>query len=83
MNRLFEESLSRARPHEPGAVPAGWSPLADVFETAEMLGDQVRGTCHSFQPEMMVQAVRVKGQTRDFTDEADALLGQGRHEPSG
>jgi len=55
----------------------------DVFETAEMLGDQVRGTCHSFQPEMMVQAVRVKGQTRDFTDEADALLDPGRHEPSG
>lgn len=46
----------------------------DVFETAEMLGDQVRGTCHSFQPEMMVQAVRVKGQTRDFTADADALL---------
>jgi len=46
----------------------------DVFETAEMLGDQVRGTCHSFQPETMVKAVRVKGQTRDFTDTADALL---------
>lgn len=46
----------------------------DVFETAEMLGDQVRGTCHSFQPEMMAQAVRVKGQTRDFTKDADALL---------
>lgn len=46
----------------------------DVFETAEMLGDQVRGTCHSFQPEMMVKAVRVKGQTRDFTDDSTALL---------
>ena len=46
----------------------------DVFETADMLGEQVRGTCHSFQPEMIVQAVRVKGQTRDFTDDADALL---------
>ena len=55
----------------------------DVFETAEMLGDQVRGTCHSFQPEMMVHAVRVKGQTRDFTDDAGALLRQGRQEPSG
>jgi hypothetical protein len=55
----------------------------DVFETAEMLGDQVRGTCHSFQPEMMVRAVRVKGQTRDFTDDAGALIDQGRHEPSG
>ena len=46
----------------------------DVFETAEMLGDQVRGTCHSFQPETMTLAVRVKGQTRDFTDDRDALL---------
>jgi hypothetical protein len=46
----------------------------DVFETAEMLGDPVRGTCHSFQPGMIEQAVRVKGQTRDFTDDADALL---------
>ena len=46
----------------------------DVFETADMLGEQVRGTCHSFQPEMIVQAVRVKGQTRDFTADADALL---------
>jgi HSP20 family protein len=41
MNRLFEESLSRARPHEPGLVPAGWSPLADVFETAETFVVQV------------------------------------------
>ena len=49
----------------------------DVFETAEMLGDQVRGTCHSFQPEMMAQAVRVKGQTRDVTDDAELLLGDG------
>ena len=46
----------------------------DMFETAEMLGEQVHGTCHSFQPEMLTQAVRVKGQTRDFTDDADALL---------
>jgi hypothetical protein len=46
----------------------------DVFETADMLGDAVRGSCHSFQPEMMEHAVRVKGQTRDFTNDADALL---------
>ena len=46
----------------------------DVFETAEMLGEQVHGTCHSFQPEMLAKAVRVKGQTRDFTEDADALL---------
>jgi hypothetical protein len=32
---------------------------------------------------MMVRAVRVKGQTRDFTDDAGALIDQGRHEPSG
>jgi len=46
----------------------------DVFETADMLGDPVRGTCHSFQPAMIEKAVRVKGQTRDFTNDADALL---------
>lgn len=46
----------------------------DIFETADMLGAPVRGTCHSFQPGNIEQAVRVKGQTRDFTNEADALL---------
>jgi len=46
----------------------------DVFETADMLGEPVRGTCHSFQPAMIELAVRVKGQTRDFTNDADALL---------
>lgn len=46
----------------------------DVFVTADMLGEPVRGTCHSFQPGMIEQAVRVKGQTRDFTNDADALL---------
>jgi hypothetical protein len=46
----------------------------DVFETADMLGDPVRGTCHSFQPETIERAVRVKGQTRDFTNDADDLL---------
>lgn len=46
----------------------------DVFETADKLGDPVRGTCFSFQPEMIEHAVRVKGQTRDFTNDADALL---------
>lgn len=46
----------------------------DLFGTADLLGDQVRGSCHSFQPETIGHAVRVKGQTRDFTDDADALL---------
>jgi len=46
----------------------------DIFETADMLGAPVRGTCHSFQPGMIEQAVRVKGQTRDFTNDADKLL---------
>jgi hypothetical protein len=46
----------------------------DLFETAEMLGEPVRGTCHSFQPGTIEQAVRVKGQTRDFTSDPDALL---------
>jgi hypothetical protein len=46
----------------------------DGFETADMLGDAVRGTCHSFQPGTIERAVRVKGQTRDFSPDADALL---------
>jgi hypothetical protein len=46
----------------------------DVFETADMLGEQVRGTCHSFQPGTIERAVRVKGQTRDFTNDAGGLL---------
>jgi hypothetical protein len=46
----------------------------DLFVTADMLGEPVRGTCHSFQPGMIDQAVRVMGQTRDFTNDADALL---------
>ena len=55
-------------------ISFGRSMDLDVFETADMLGDPVRGTCHSFQPGMIEQAVRVKGQTRDFTNDADALL---------
>jgi len=46
----------------------------DVFETADQLGETVRGTCHSFQPATIESAVRMKGQTRDFTADADALL---------
>jgi hypothetical protein len=46
----------------------------DVFVTAEMLGAPVRGTCHSFQPGTIEHAVRVKGQTRDFTSDPGALL---------
>jgi hypothetical protein len=46
----------------------------DLFERATMLGERVHGTCHSFQPGTIDQAVRVKGQTRDFTDDPDALL---------
>jgi hypothetical protein len=46
----------------------------DLFETAEMLGEPVRGTCYSFQPGTIENAVRVKGQTRDFTSDPDALL---------
>lgn len=55
-------------------ISFGRSMDLDVFETAEMLGEPVRGTCHSFQPGTIEHAVRVKGQTRDFTDDADALL---------
>src|SRR6266571_7211948 len=36
MNRLFEESLSRSRPHDALLASGGtWLPLADVYETAE------------------------------------------------
>jgi len=35
MNRLFEESLGRARPREAALLGGGWAPLADVYETAE------------------------------------------------
>jgi HSP20 family protein len=35
MNRLFEESLLRGRPHEPALESGSWSPLADVYETPE------------------------------------------------
>ena len=35
MNRLFEESLLRGRPHEPALDSGSWSPLADVYETQE------------------------------------------------
>lgn len=55
-------------------ISFGRSMDLDVFETADMLGDPVRGTCYSFQPGMIEQAVRVKGQTRDFTNDADGLL---------
>lgn len=34
MNRLFEETLSAARP-DTGVAAAGWVPACDVYETAE------------------------------------------------
>jgi hypothetical protein len=46
----------------------------DMYETADAMGAPVQGTCHSFQPGTIELAVRVKGQTRDFTDDAAALL---------
>ncbi|MBI3932359.1 MAG: Hsp20/alpha crystallin family protein [Acidobacteria bacterium] len=35
MNRLFEEALLRTRPHAPALLASGWTPMADVYETAE------------------------------------------------
>ena len=35
MNRLFEHSLVRGHLANPTLAPAGWTPLADVYETAE------------------------------------------------
>src|SRR5262245_17728025 len=35
MNRLFEHSMLRSRLADPALAPAVWTPLADVYETAE------------------------------------------------
>ena len=35
MNRLFEHSLVRGRLADPALASGGWTPLADVYETAE------------------------------------------------
>lgn len=35
MNRLFEHSLLRGRLAEPALMSGTWSPLADVYETAD------------------------------------------------
>ena len=35
MNRLFEHSMLRGRLVDPAVAPATWTPLADVYETAE------------------------------------------------
>jgi len=35
MNRLFEHSLVRGHLADPAMASAGWTPLADVLETAE------------------------------------------------
>ena len=41
MNRLFEESLSRGRPHEPALEGPAWAPLADVYETHDSFVVQI------------------------------------------
>jgi HSP20 family protein len=41
MNRLFEESLSRGRPHEAALDSRSWSPLADVYETHDSFVVQI------------------------------------------
>lgn len=35
MNRLFEHSMLRSRLAEPALASGAWTPLADVYETAE------------------------------------------------
>ena len=57
MNRLFDESLSRGRPHEPALDSPTWSPLADVYET----------------PDSFVVQVEIPGLSQDEVDvEVDA-----------
>ena len=46
----------------------------DVFPTAADLGERVVGTCYTFQPERLSVALRMKGSTRDFSADPDALL---------
>jgi hypothetical protein len=46
----------------------------DVYESGADLGDIMLGTCHSFQPGTIEVGLRNKGQTRDFSDDADRLL---------
>lgn len=41
MNRLFDESLTRTRGHEPALESGSWTPLADVYETPEAFVAQV------------------------------------------
>jgi hypothetical protein len=51
----------------------------DVYESAADLGEIMLGTCHSFQPGTIEVALRNRGQTRDFSSDADLLL----QEPAG
>ena len=51
-----------------------YSPDLDVFPVATDLGEQVAGTCYSFQPERMSKALRMMGSSRDFSDDPDALF---------
>ena len=50
----------------------------DVYETAADLGEIMLGTCHAFQPSTIELGRRNKGQTVDFSADADALLKEPR-----
>jgi HSP20 family protein len=41
MNRLFEHSLVRSHLADPAMASVGWTPLADVYETAESFVVQI------------------------------------------
>ena len=55
-------------------ISFGRSMDLDVYDTAADLGDIMLGTCHSFQPGTIEVGLRNKGQTRDFSSDADLLL---------
>jgi HSP20 family protein len=67
MNRLFEESLSRGRPHEASFDSRTWTPLADVYETAEGFVVQVElpGLTHDdVQVDVEADQLTLRGERR-------------------
>jgi HSP20 family protein len=61
MNRLFEESLARERPDEPGVAAAAWSPAVDVYETESSYVVEVE------VPGLLREDVEVRADVRELT----------------
>jgi hypothetical protein len=55
-------------------ISFGRSMDLDVYDRADDMREIMLGTCHSFQPGTIESALRIKGQTRDFSANPDALL---------